>query len=220
MRRRMKILISVLFVAAIVILIGTLYEFVTEPKAWAEHPGWYAYYGGTTYPELSHDGLYNFTEYGNALSVGWAVWPAFNVAVVGLNGTFAGGFDFLDLQMWTNSQTFSFPFNGVTFSVHSITMSVNGTLYKNIPNINNNNVLLSSNWIASSQPGSSYFVVDYVYGISGHPYLYDYLNAGNYTITVSVTFTPVFESGPYYFSGGDQTFTWSYTQEFINETQP
>ena len=224
--------LAIAAIAVIAFGIFTAVEYAYEPEAWNPDPSNYSLFPiytkyTITWPNNTTEivtplvklSLYNFSEFGSQVSLGYWFFPANGAAsIISMYCVTAAVGLFMDM-FWIQSETLAWPYQAVAIEIDSTTLSVNGT-YLNEPNFNGNNVLQYSN-------ETSYFSIQngiingYVYQIhlgylNDPPYASAFVNSGNYTFTFSMTFTPVFEAGPYFISGPEQTITYRYAQQIVD----
>ena len=224
--------LAIAAIAVIAFGIFTAVEYAYEPEAWNPDPSNYSHYViyknyTITWPNnttetvtaLNKLSLYNFSEFGSQISLGYWFFPSNgDGSITSIYCITASVGLFMDI-FWIQSETLAWPYQAVAIEIDSTTLSVNGT-YLNEPNFNENNVLQYSNGTSyfSLQNGiiNGYYYQLHLGYINDPPYASAFVNPGNYTFTFSMTFTPVFEAGPYFISGPDQTITYRYAQQIVD----
>lgn len=218
MKDKTKIVISAVIA---IVLIGfgsfSVLEYLNEPPKWNVESHYYTYYqySNLSFP-LVKVAYSNFTENGNSVSVGYFFEPAGGIPVMDINSTQAWWL--LSDWFWLQGEKLSWPYTGVALQIDGSILTVNGT-YLNFTNFNRDNVLESATLIqeiAPTNPSDSLAGANY---IIYWPYRLvpeaSYINAGNYSFNLTVTITPIFEIGPYYFSGQQQSINYQYVQAFV-----
>ncbi len=224
--------LAIAAIAVIAFGIFTAVEYAYEPEAWNPDPSNYSHYViyknyTITWPNnttetvtaLNKLSLYNFSEFGSQISLGYWFFPSNgDGSITSIYCITASVGLFMDI-FWIQSETLAWPYQAVAIEIDSTTLSVNGT-YLNEPNFNENNVLQYSNGTSyfSLQNGiiNGYYYQLHLGYINDPPYASAFINSGNYTFTFSMTFTPVFEAGPYFISGPEQTITYRYAQQVVD----
>ena len=224
--------LAIAAIAVIAFGIFTAVEYAYEPEAWNPDPSNYSHYViyknyTITWPNnttetvtaLNKLSLYNFSEFGSQVSLGYWFFPSNgDGSITSIYCITASVGLFMDI-FWIQSETLAWPYQAVAIEIDSTTLSVNGT-YLNEPNFNENNVLQYSNGTSyfSLQNGiiNGYYYQLHLGYINDPPYASAFINSGNYTFTFSMTFTPVFEAGPYFISGPEQTITYRYAQQVVD----
>ena len=224
--------LAIAAIAVIAFGIFTAVEYAYEPEAWNPDPSNYSHYViyknyTITWPNnttetvtaLNKLSLYNFSEFGSQISLGYWFFPSNgDGSITSIYCITASVGLFMDI-FWIQSETLAWPYQAVAIEIDSTTLSVNGT-YLNEPNFNENNVLQYSNGTSyfSLQNGiiNGYYYQLHLGYINDPPYASAFVNPGNYTFTFSMTFTPVFEAGPYFISGPEQTITYRYAQQVVD----
>ena len=224
--------LAIAAIAVIAFGIFTAVEYAYEPEAWNPDPSNYSHYViyknyTITWPNnttetvtaLNKLSLYNFSEFGSQISLGYWFFPSNgDGSITSIYCITASVGLFMDI-FWIQSETLAWPYQAVAIEIDSTTLSVNGT-YLNEPNFNENNVLQYSNETSyfSVQNGiiNGYYYQLHLGYINDPPYASAFVNPGNYTFTFSMTFTPVFEAGPYFISGPEQTITYRYAQQVVD----
>ena len=227
--------IAIAVIAVVAFGIFTAVEYAYEPEAWNPDPFLYSYFEKAVYPRnytitwpnnttdtvtpLSKVSLYNFSELGSQVSIGYYLYPSSGDGSITTIYCITAGVHLFTEQFWIQSETLAWPFQGVSIKIDSSTLSVNGT-YLNEPDFNENNVLQYANETSygSIQNGiiDGYDFWLHLGYLNNPPYASAFVNVGNYTFTFNMTFTPVFEAGPYFIDGPEQTITYRYAQQIVD----
>ena len=227
--------LAIAAIAVIAFGIFTAVEYAYEPEAWNPESSLYSYYKSNTFEgkytitwpnnttetviTLNVISLYNFSEFGSQVSLGYYLFPSIGDGSIVTTYGLTAGVELLEDTFWIQSERLAWPYQAVAIEIDSTTLSVNGT-FLNEPDFNENNVLQYSNETSyfSVQNGiiNGYYYQLHLGYINDPPYASAFINPGNYTFTFSMTFTPVFEAGPYFISGPEQTITYRYAQQVVD----
>ena len=224
--------IAIAAIAAIGLGAFTAVENAYEPKVWNPDPSLYSetshilYHSyTTTWPnntsvyimDIQKLSTFNFSEYGCAISLGYYLGPG-PWSIGNIYGV-SGGVDLWVDDFWIQAEKLAWPYQGVSIEFDSSTLAVNGT-FLNVTNFDKSNELQYANQITYyTLPNGAVGGFNYYYNLgypNSPPYASSIINVGNYSFTFKVTFTPVFEVGPYFFSGNQQTITYQYIQQIVD----
>ncbi len=209
MIRRKKIM--VLSVALLALLGFTGSEYFSEPPSWHATPYYGKHYWGgayIAYPLEAHSNL-SFSEFGNAVDIGYQEGAFVGTQVLNLTGYY-GPLGIVAGAYWVESLRLAFPYTGFSFYFDSLSLTVNGSLLKNVTYSHDYNVLpymwsgYSINHNTTLYYSGCEIPNDY------QKPMQDILNTGNYTFNYTVVLTPVFEIGPYWVKGPRQEISFKF----------
>ncbi|MHB8396042.1 MAG: hypothetical protein ACYDAZ_01475 [Thermoplasmataceae archaeon] len=206
------------FVAFLLLFSGfTVFEYVTEPPSWKPQPGDYSYLNRVPVSPPGIISFYNFTSDGAFISIGYHYGLGSLVNnFTGLTGT---GIQFTFIY-WLQSEYLIFPYTGFSLIFDSLTLSVNGTLFKNITNFDRSNILPYFYYYGPPLPydkfqGLASFFFGKAQGNYGQTPWYVSLNNGTYAFNFTLEVTPVLEIGPYHMNLAKKTFRYDWVATYI-----
>ena len=137
--------LAIAAIAVIAFGIFTAVEYAYEPEAWNPDPSNYSHYViyknyTITWPNnttetvtaLNKLSLYNFSEFGSQISLGYWFFPSNgDGSITSIYCITASVGLFMDI-FWIQSETLAWPYQAVAIEIDSTTLSVNGT-YLNEP---------------------------------------------------------------------------------------
>ncbi len=160
--------------------------------------------------------FYNFTSDGAFISIGY--YYGLGRLVNNFTGQTGTPIQFV-FSYWLQSEYLVFPYTGFSLIFDSLTISVNGTLLKNITNFDRNNILpYFHNYgppLPYSAQGDTRFLLIRGQGNYGETPWYESLNNGTYAFNYTLVVTPVLEIGPYHVNLADKTFRYHWVATYI-----
>ena len=163
---------------------------------------------------------YNFSSHGNSIRMGYFFTPG-NAGEKVLNYT-NQSINYYSITpvapvLWLQNEKLSFPYTGFSIIISNISLTVNGTFLKNVPNFDPHNVLKCLG--EQFQLWNSIYYLSYSVDISASPIASlnasNYINQGTYMFNFNFTFIPIFDIGPYHIGGSPQHMDFRWVQTYV-----
>lgn len=211
MNKRRK---NVLAIIEVVILLGTGISFAVEPSQWKNDPSQYQFWKYFVYnadENLSASlNITNFTtSEGNfSLMLETEAGGEYNHTVP---DGYTWSINIFNFEVLIKGSRLSFPFTAVSLVGFRPKLSSSGPIVMNVTPYNDSNILTAldgSHVGYGDGSGGGYYQIDTNYNYT--TMTANYLREGNYTMNFTLSFTPVFEVGPYIVYGNRLSVYHSY----------